>query len=347
MNALKCFCVIILTTIVLIVLSPAQSTAQSGSTNGQYFYVWDTRPPDSFLALRTQPSGKSGQKIMDMQNGTLLEVLQRRSDGWWFVRVVANGATGWALSQYGNRVWIYCCSAGEKTEVAATTGGELKTVSMNSSELRSYGIALGFDFPNRCPTKIYDYGSKSFSERYRLSISDAMINHFKARGFSLEALCMALLSPIRFDSDTGKQLSLASIEDENGMLMPLNVPDCFKNGTPFLDCTLNYLWHDREEFTVDDQKNFQRLREFHTRIRQRLEQETPGNWYYDGDLGGLFRGTGAWEVYFGAFQLSPNLPRGYGYILHGLEGEDPTTEKVNLQAIRKETGSSAPWDQSR
>jgi hypothetical protein len=79
-------------------------------SNGSYSYVANTTPPDAFLSLRTQPSSSTGQRIMAMSNGTLLEVLQRRSDGWWYVRVKAAGEEGWALSGQGNRAWIVCCS---------------------------------------------------------------------------------------------------------------------------------------------------------------------------------------------------------------------------------------------
>jgi PBP1b-binding outer membrane lipoprotein LpoB len=71
--------------------------------------VAGTLPPDAFLALRTEPSGSHGQRIVEMPNGTMLEVIERRPDNWWFVKVVDTGQTGWALSQQGNRRWIHCC----------------------------------------------------------------------------------------------------------------------------------------------------------------------------------------------------------------------------------------------
>ena len=72
-------------------------------------YVANTRPPDAFLALRTQPSAASGTRIMTMPNGTALRVLERRADGWWRVRVEPSGPEGWALAFQGNRSWIDCC----------------------------------------------------------------------------------------------------------------------------------------------------------------------------------------------------------------------------------------------
>lgn len=74
-----------------------------------YSYVWDARPPDDWLALRSEPSARSGQQLDRMPNGTLLEILEQRPDNWVRVRVVGSGREGWALSRQGERVWIYCC----------------------------------------------------------------------------------------------------------------------------------------------------------------------------------------------------------------------------------------------
>lgn len=74
-----------------------------------YSYVTNTRPPDAFLSLRSHPSAVAGTQLEEMPNGTLLEVLSKRSDGWWFVRNASTGRTGWALSRYGGRTWIECC----------------------------------------------------------------------------------------------------------------------------------------------------------------------------------------------------------------------------------------------
>ena len=86
------------------------SNAQNASADNSYFYVANTRPPDAFLSLRTDPTTKYGLSIVSMPNGTLLQALQRRDDGWWYVRVFPSGQEGWALSGQGNRVWIECCA---------------------------------------------------------------------------------------------------------------------------------------------------------------------------------------------------------------------------------------------
>jgi Bacterial SH3 domain/Peptidase family M48 len=81
------------------------------SPPARFFYVWDTRPPDDWLALRSQPSAQSGRQITRMKNGTLIDVLERRQDNWWRVRMVGTEEEGWVLSRQGDRVWIYCCRA--------------------------------------------------------------------------------------------------------------------------------------------------------------------------------------------------------------------------------------------
>ena len=78
-------------------------------TQARYFYIWDVRPPDDWLALRTDPTSRFGQQIARLPNGTLLEVIEQRPDNWWRVRAVRWGAEGWVLSRQGSRVWIYCC----------------------------------------------------------------------------------------------------------------------------------------------------------------------------------------------------------------------------------------------
>jgi hypothetical protein len=90
---------------------PLQSAAQDGSRAGPYYIVANTRPPDAFFALRTDPSISVGRCIMEMPNGTILRVLRRNQDGWWYVRVVEAGREGWALSRGDGAYWIVADNA--------------------------------------------------------------------------------------------------------------------------------------------------------------------------------------------------------------------------------------------
>jgi hypothetical protein len=70
-----------------------------------------TPGPDYWLALRTRPSVSEGDRIRKMPNGTLVEVLSQRPDGWWRVRAVDTNETGWALSGGGGKRWLHCCKS--------------------------------------------------------------------------------------------------------------------------------------------------------------------------------------------------------------------------------------------
>jgi hypothetical protein len=118
------------------------------------------------------------------------------------------------------------------------------------SELRKFGIAVTFEekvqpFRNKC----YVYGESS----YRISISDEVLARFRKEGFSLEATCLGLVSQSRFDPETGRRLATYMIvyQDYDPSLvpgepgfateeLPLELPKCFRNGTPYSDCVFRY-----------------------------------------------------------------------------------------------------------
>jgi hypothetical protein len=49
---------------------------------------------------------------MLVPNGTLAEVVERRRDRWWYVRLLPFGQEAWALSGHGSRRSIECCRTG-------------------------------------------------------------------------------------------------------------------------------------------------------------------------------------------------------------------------------------------
>jgi hypothetical protein len=93
----------------LAVVIPTAAAAQHRAADTALYYVANTRTPDAFLALRTQPTSASGARVTTMPNGTALRVLERRGDGWWRVRIETSGQEGWALAAQGSRTWIECC----------------------------------------------------------------------------------------------------------------------------------------------------------------------------------------------------------------------------------------------
>jgi hypothetical protein len=86
------------------------SSSQSKVYPG-FYYVTNATPPDALLTLRAKPSFIPRYIITEMPNNTVLRVLQKRGDGWWYVRVVDSGIDGWARSGTSEEAWIVCCTS--------------------------------------------------------------------------------------------------------------------------------------------------------------------------------------------------------------------------------------------
>ncbi|MDX1784560.1 SH3 domain-containing protein [Roseovarius sp. ZX-A-9] len=67
--------------------------------------VYDVRPPDAWLALRTEPSSKSGTRLYKLPSGTRIEMLGPKERAWHLVRV-PDGTIGWVSWQ--TKRWIAC-----------------------------------------------------------------------------------------------------------------------------------------------------------------------------------------------------------------------------------------------
>src|SRR5262245_51538061 len=110
-------------------------------------------------------------------------------------------------------------------------------IRMTVGELRAQGIAVS---PNAQPLP----NSCQSSGNTRLSVSNELLAHFKARGFTLESVCLAFSSHMRFNSDTGRQRPLAFVPEirANGFdnEFPLDVPLCFRGGVSGLDCDFKF-----------------------------------------------------------------------------------------------------------
>lgn len=152
----------------------------------------------------------------------------------------------------------------------APSAGSPVMIEWGSFTLQEFGIS-GIAEPgderdfNQTPHRCYTYGGDGNG----IAISDALLAQFKRRGFSLESLCLALESEVRFDPETGKRLPTYVVFDRRAMLealerhdfdrmtdaqikaccseeglahaeQPLDVPVCFKDGAPYSDCAWRY-----------------------------------------------------------------------------------------------------------
>lgn len=180
--------------------------------------------------------------------------------------------------QHMSRVALFlislsCCSLPvlAKDRNAPTPATPLRWL-MTADEMRNAGLALriisrenvgdfgasALVYPNKC----------YFEPNYELSVSDKKLGYFQARGFSLETLCLAMTSPVQYDPETGRPIPVAvpafldrstnrkPIYPSNNLFMfVLSPPDCFKNGTPFLDCKFTYHHLEGVKFSDAEQQS--------------------------------------------------------------------------------------------
>ncbi|UFZ04757.1 hypothetical protein LQG66_00030 [Bradyrhizobium ontarionense] len=221
---------------------------------------------------------------------------------------------------------------------ARADDAKLALIDMTARDLADQGIAIRDlrmrPFPNSCEG----------AGNPKLSVSNELLQHFRARRFSLESVCLGLSSHIHYDPESGRQLPLANLTGlghGREMVIPLNLPDCFKNAVPDLECDSKYdTWEHYRLKPRDDPRPF--ARKFDATVRQYLERTNASGVFHVPDLGqGMFTSSYEWLL------ASPALPRGYGYALHGPEGDDPEMENLDLSTYRKKADVGSLWSEQR
>jgi hypothetical protein len=140
-----------------------------------------------------------------------------------------------------------CCYA---TDVAAQ--GQYPLVFDSVNELKRYGLALvgigSREKSSHFRTRCYYYGDGGWD----ISISEALLSVYKSQGFSRRSACLALVSGIRFNPETGERLATYIIVNRKMLRpkynepgaaseeLPLSLPSCFNRGLPYSDCAWNY-----------------------------------------------------------------------------------------------------------
>jgi hypothetical protein len=235
--------------------------------------------------------------------------------------------------------WMLAClvSLGSTPPSLAQDEPRVPLIRMTGQQLRSEGIALRSAGVQPLPNSCASAGSPG------LSVSNEMLAAFRARGFTIESLCLGLASDFRFDPDSGRPMPFASLPDKS--LVPLNLPNCFMRAVAFLDCN----WS-RDHFWGS--KNDERERASSRRVGQTIDATARNHINskgYTGTLspyglygkpGNIFGNT---SIMLKLAMFSKALPLGYGYAFQHPEGDDPEGETVDLATHAKKSGAVPLW----
>src|SRR5947207_52338 len=96
----------------------------------------------------------------------------------------------------------------------ATAQTSFPIIISSETQFEQLGISLLSPLPNRC----YHYGDGGDS----VSINNSLLAFYESQGFSLRSACMALISGIRYNPETGQRLATYIWAN----------PKLFKNGRP-------------------------------------------------------------------------------------------------------------------
>ena len=81
-------------------------------------------------------------------------------------------------------------------------------------ELRKPPIEEDGKTPYRLPNLCYDYDRPGIFAAYPIAISNEFLARYKARGFTLETLCLGLISQAQFNPETGERLPTYMVRND-------------------------------------------------------------------------------------------------------------------------------------
>ena len=134
---------------------------------------------------------------------------------------------------------------------AAVAQSAYPIVFEDSRTLASLGVTLQTHIGEPVPAfsnKCHYYGDGGGL----ISLSDEFVAPYLARGFSVPSICLAVISAIRFDPETGHPLATFVLADVDSIEKygfdpfsmsgeyGLELPACFANGRPLSDCNFQH-----------------------------------------------------------------------------------------------------------
>jgi hypothetical protein len=277
--------------------------------------------------------------------------------------------------------------------------------------LSNFGLSIGSAKQPPLLHSCYYYGDGGDL----ITVSHERLLRYRDMGFTLNSLCLGLMSETLFDPETGKRLPTFIVIDADAAASsgtirgndttyehPLELPRCFRRALPYSDCVFNFDRLTGQPLSEDKKLAFQALGKslneaFERAIKERLVCSWPFCTERRSDccvVGSLAAGGAGPAIcsnegylpYFieselaphgidvpkplldgshlSCFDVSINLPAGYGYAMdadgtagpsvspevikaaldskHRVSQIDPATLAAELQAFDKSQGTGGP-----
>jgi hypothetical protein len=235
----------------------------------------------------------------------------------------------------------------------------------STATVRGLGISVATitSAPRHFQNKCYFYGEGG----YLVSISNEFLARFKHRGFTVQSVCLGLVSETRYDPETGYRLpsyiiadkeAIAKDQREHGEIvsfgavteeLPLDLPDCFRNGAPYSDCKFRFGRKTGKALSAAETDIYAQLGaalDKKTRALIAAQSSQRSNEFLDDTYGSETRGFRriAGEFSDGSVQerlqryssatfwaRSLGFPRGYGYALDADGSADPSVSPATVK----------------
>jgi hypothetical protein len=177
-----------------------------------------TDPNDSTLNIRDAPAGKIVGRLDNERLVSLIETKRDTTGKVW----------GSVYARFNNKDYIGFMLA---SSLRCFDDFKLPGEHIALRDLRRVGLMpqaaemdpekLGRQLPIRCEIVPNGWG---------VSLSNDLMNEYRRRGFSVDAVCLALGGwGVHYDPETGKRLHLYKARGLDRLWRPTWVPDCFKS----------------------------------------------------------------------------------------------------------------------
>jgi hypothetical protein len=279
-----------------------------------------------------------------------------------------------------------------------TSGAEIQfpVVFTSGDELAQFGLSIiGYPaFHRPLVHRCYFYGAGGAL----LTVSQERLARYRQNGFTLNSLCLGLVSETKFDPETGKRLPTYIVIDPTKVVetkkiahgkesiernieevfvsneFPLELPSCFRRGLPYSDCVFNFDRFTGKPLSEAKKNAFRQLgRALDEAMQRAIENRLVCAWLFcserwwedlgdgystAGSLGGgAFEPVGAFDLgylphfikeklaphgikvpeallkdsHVSFFDVSINLPAGYGYNLDADGSAGPSVSQAVLK----------------